>query len=225
MELDYYGTVVSDATLEGLLRTAVEHTPPTTNQDLAFDPDAWAAGLLGAIAGTPLEARAGAVLTELARTGSPAELRFAAQHDVGRDLVAPDVLLDALDRATEPATRASLARSLARALRAGRLAYTPRLRAVIGEPGVQDELLGEIAAHDHAAFLGALDAIFGAAAPAARLRAFSASMGLRHAEVARLRDELAASALPQGVRDAVTAALDEVLVHPATAKRTGGVRW
>ncbi len=223
--MDYFGTDVTEATLEDLLRTAVEHTPATSNRDLAFDPDAWTTGLLDQLAGTPLAVRAHEVLTAMARGGSPAELRFAAQHDVGRDLVPPDVLLDALDRATEAPTRASLAHSLARAVRAGRLAYTPRLRAVIGEPGVQDELLGAIVLHDHAAFLGGLDAIFGAAAPAAKLRAFCAATGLNHAEVLRLRDELAASALPDDVRAATITALDDVLAHPATAQRAGAVRW
>lgn len=225
MELDYFGSVVNAATLDGLLRTAVEHTPATASRDLAFAPDAWASGLLDQLAGTPLEVRAHEVLTAMMRTGSPAELRFAAQHEAGRDLAPPDVLLDALDRATDRPTRAWLARSLARAIRAGRLAYTPRLRAVIGEPEVQDDLLGAIVVHDHAAFLGALDAIFGAAAPAAKLRAFHAATGLHQAEVQRLRDELAASALPDDVRAATTAALDDVLAHPATAKRTGAVRW
>lgn len=223
--MDYFGTEVSEATLEDLLRTAVEHTPVTNNRDLAFDPDAWASGLLDQIAGTPLEVRAHAVLTAMARTGSLNELRFAAQHDLGRDLVAPDALVDALDRATDPATRASIVRSLGRAVRYGRLPYTQRLRAVMGEAGVQDELLGAIALYDHAAFLGGLDAIFGTAAPAAKLLAFHASTGLNHAEVTRLRDELAASSLPDDVRAAVTGALDDVLAHPATAKRAGAVRW
>lgn len=225
VDLDYFGTAVDASTLEGLLRTAVIHTPATTNLDLAFDPDAWTSGLLDQLAGTPLAARAGEVLTAMARTGTPAELRFAARHDAGRDLVAPDVLLDALDRSCDRPTRAWLGFSLARALHAGRLAYAPRLRAVIGEHGVQDELLGAIVLHDHAAFLGALAAIFGADAPIARRHAFCAATGLNHAEVTRLRDELAASALPDDIRAATTAALDEVLAHPATAKRTGSVRW
>jgi len=223
--MDYFGTEVSEANLEDLLRTAVDHTPATNNRDLAFDPDAWASGLLDLIASTPLVAKAVEVFTAMARSGSPAELRFAAQHDLGRDLIPPDVLLDALDRATDPPTRASLSRSLGRGLRAGRLAYTPRLRAVIGEPEVQDELLGSIVLHDHAAFLGALDDIFGKAAPAAKLRAFGAATGLNQAEVTQLRAELAASTLPDDVRAAATAALDDVLVHPATAKRPGPVRW
>jgi hypothetical protein len=225
MDLDYFGSSVDASTLEGLLRTAVMHTPATTDRDLAFDPDAWTSGLLDRLAGTPLAARAGEVLTAMVRTGTASELRFAAQHDAGRDLVAPDVLLDALDRASDPPTRASLARSLARAIRTGRLAYTPRLRAVLGEHGVQDELLGAIVLHDHAAFLAALAAIFGEAAPAARRYALCAATGLNHDELTRLRDELAASSLIDDIRAVTTAALDEVLAHPATAKRTGPARW
>lgn len=86
-------------------------------------------------------------------------------------------------------------------------------------------LLGALVLHDHAAFLDALDVIFGAAAPAAKLRAFCAAARLNHAEVTRLCDELAASALPDDIRAVTTAALEEVLAHPTTAKRTGGVRW
>lgn len=225
MELDYYGTVVNAATLGALLREAVDHTPPTTNRDLAFDPDAWTAGLLSQITNTPLEVQAHEALTAMARSGSDAELRFAAKHDFGRDLVPPDVLLDALDRATDRPTRAWLAGSLARAITAGRLSYTPRLRAVLGEPEVQDELLGAIVLDDHAAFLGALDAIFGADPEAAKLRVAYAATNLNRAELVQLRDELAASSLSPDVRAATTAAIDGMLAHPSMAKLTGSVRW
>ncbi len=225
MELDFFGNVVNATTLEGLLRTAVEHTPATTNRDLAFDPDGWTSWLLGDLKGTPLEALAGEVLTAMARTGSPAELRFAAKHGSGRDLVPPDVLLDALDRASDPQTRTYLVSSLARANNAGRLAYTTRLRAVIGEADVQNEILGAIALHDHAVFLASLESVFGTVAVAAKLRAFYAASGLNEAEVLRLRDEIAGSALADDVRVGVTAALDEMLAHPSMKKLVGDVRW
>lgn len=223
MELDYFGTGVSEETLEGLLRTAVQHTPPTNNRDLMFDPDSWTSGLLDQIRRSPLEALARQVFTAMARSGTPAELRFAAHHDLGRELVAPDALFDALDRATEPETRAGLGRSLASAIRAGHLAYTPRLRAVIGEPQVQDALLGLIALHDHAVFVASLDAIFGTDAPAAKLCTFYAVTGLNTAEVSQLREELAASTLSESVRAATLDAIDSVLAHPATVP--GAVRW
>lgn len=222
--MEYFGTEVTAENLEELLRTAVKHTPPTDNRDLMFDPDGWASGLLDKITGTPLEAKALLVFDALARSGSPDEMRFAAHHDLGRDLVPPDALLDALDRASALETRAALSRSLGRALRAGRLAYTPRLRAVIGEEKVQDELLGSMVLHDHAVFLGALDDIFGKDPAAAKMRAYFAVTGLNHAEVSRLRDELAASSLPDDVRAATLEALDDVLAHPSTP-RTGSVRW
>lgn len=224
MELDFFGNAVNATTLEGLLRTAVEHTPATTNRDLMYDPDAWTGWLLGDLAGTPLMVRAGEVLTAMARNGTPAELRFAAKHDSGRDLVPPDVLLDALDRATAPETRAYLVGSLARAIKAGRLAYTTRLRALIGEADVQNELLGAIALHDHAVFLASLEAIFDAT-PVAKVRAAHVTSGLNEAEVRRVRDEISGSTLADDVKAAITAALDDVLAHPSTKKREGPIRW
>ena len=103
--------------------------------------------------------------------------------------------------------------------------YAPRPRAVIGEPEVQEDLLGTMALYDHETFLASLDAIFGTAAPAAKLRALRAATGLNQAEVTQLRGDLAASTLPRDVRVAAIAALKEVLAHPGTAKRAGGVRW
>jgi hypothetical protein len=225
VELAFNGTVVSASTLPDLLRTAVVHTPPTNDRDLAFDPDAWTSLLLDQLAGTPLAATAAEVLTAMVRSGSPAERGFAAKHDFGRDLVPPDALLDALDRATDPQMRSYLAMSLGRAVRSERLAYTPRLRAVIGEADVQNELLGAIALHDHAVFIASLDVIFGADAAAVKVRAAYASMGLNEAEVRCVREEIAASLLVSDVRDAVVAALDDILAHPSTKKRVGVVRW
>lgn len=225
MELDFFGNVVNAQTLEGLLREAVQHTPSTTNRDLAFDPDAWAGWLLSDLAGTPLYTQAGEILTAMARVGTKEELRFAAQHNAGRDLVPPDVLLDALDRATDAETRAHLARALSRAIDAGSFAYTTRLRALIGDGAAQDAVLGAIVLHDHATFIASLAAVFGTSAVAAKVRAAYAATGLNQAEVKRVRDEIAASALDDDVRTAVTASFDEMLARPSMAQRSGAVRW
>jgi hypothetical protein len=225
MELVFFGNAVNAETLEGLLRTAVVHTPACTNLDLMYDPDAWAGWLLGDLAGTPLMERVGEVLTDMARTGSAAELRFAAKHDNGRDLIPPAVLLDALDRAADAETRAYLVGSLRRALNAGRLAYSTRLRAVIGDANVQHEVLGAIALHDHAEFLASLEKIFGTDPAAAKLRAAYAVSGLNEAEVMRLREEIAGSALRDDVRAAILVALDDMLAHPSMKKLAGHVRW
>lgn len=225
MELNFLGTVVNAETLEGLLRMAVVHTPPTSNRDLMFDPDGWTGWLLDDLAGTPLKEKARDVLIEMMRTGSPAEQHFAAHHGAWRYEMPPDVLLDALDRATEARARWALAHGLSLAISAGRLAYTTRLRAVIGEPEAQNPALGAIALHDHAVFIASLEKVFGTVASAARNRAGYAASGLNQAEVKRLREEIAASALADDVRAALTAAFDQMLADPQMAKRTGDVRW
>ena len=227
MDIPYLGNVISETNVADLLRTAVDHTPMTTDRDYAFDPGGWANGMLDEIRGTPVEAVAAEALTEMCRAGTPAELGFAALRNQGRGLVPPAVLIDALARpgGRDETVGFVLAAEIARAISSGKTTYDARLRSLVGDARAQGPLLGVMARSDHAFFLASLDRIFGNDAAAATMRAYDAMSGLNHAELVKLAGEIAASALPADVRAAIADAFTQVIADPVTATLTGPLRF